>query len=56
MYFLAYEYVQDQAKQRTGSEKIGLLPTILAGGLAGMAYWVVGMPPDVLKSRLQTGI
>lgn len=34
----------------------GLLGTIFAGGSAGIANWVVAMPADVLKSRLQTGI
>lgn len=29
--------------------------TIFAGGMAGIANWLVGMPADVLKSRLQTG-
>lgn len=36
-------------------EKLGILPTILAGGSAGIANWIVGVPPDVLKSRLQSG-
>ncbi|CAD6996903.1 unnamed protein product [Ceratitis capitata] len=31
-----------------------VLSAIVSGGMAGIAYWVVGMPPDVLKSRLQT--
>ncbi|KAL5292243.1 SLC25A20.2 family protein [Megaselia abdita] len=53
MYFLAYEYVQDKVKEKTGAEKMSTLSTILAGGVAGMAYWVIGMPADVLKSRLQ---
>lgn len=26
----------------------------MAGGLAGIANWSVCIPPDVLKSRLQT--
>lgn len=33
-----------------------MLTTIFAGGMAGISNWVIGMPPDVLKSRLQTGI
>lgn len=32
-----------------------LLVTIPAGGMAGILNWVVAMPADVLKSRLQTG-
>ncbi|XP_054742361.1 congested-like trachea protein isoform X1 [Anastrepha obliqua] len=53
-YFLAYEYLQDKIKEQTGSEKISVASTIFAGGVAGISYWVVGMPADVLKSRLQT--
>ena len=30
--------------------------TIFAGGMAGIFFWIVAIPPDVLKSRLQTGI
>ena len=36
--------------------KVGILQTIIAGGFAGIANWIVGMPPDVLKSRLQSGM
>lgn len=53
MYFLTYEYLQ-RLMAKDG-EKLGLVSTILAGGCAGIANWIVGMPPDVLKSRLQTG-
>lgn len=60
MYFMTYEYIQttlspvDEFGKPTG--KISLLSTIFAGGMAGIANWAVGMPADVLKSRLQTGI
>ncbi|KAK9759380.1 carnitine transporter [Basidiobolus ranarum] len=30
------------------------MAVLVAGGLAGMANWAVAIPPDVLKSRLQT--
>lgn len=53
MYFLVYEYVQDKYKEKTGAKSMSSLSTIVAGGLAGMAYWLIGMPADVLKSRLQ---
>uniref|UniRef100_T1GQP4 Congested-like trachea protein n=1 Tax=Megaselia scalaris TaxID=36166 RepID=T1GQP4_MEGSC len=52
-YFLAYEYVQDKVKEKSGSQTLSTLSTIFAGGIAGIAYWVIGMPADVLKSRLQ---
>ena len=29
--------------------------TLFAGGMAGVFNWMVAIPPDVLKSRLQTG-
>lgn len=51
MYFMTYEALQRWMIPEGG--KLSLLSTILAGGLAGIANWVVGIPPDVLKSRLQ---
>lgn len=52
MYFLAYEAVKDYISKHHTPSTLG---TILAGGAAGIAFWAVGMPPDVLKSRFQTG-
>ncbi|XP_076161910.1 carnitine/acylcarnitine carrier protein colt, mitochondrial isoform X2 [Ptiloglossa arizonensis] len=52
MYFMTYEYLKTLMTPEGG--KIGIVNTIIAGGLAGIANWVVGMPPDVLKSRLQS--
>lgn len=54
MYFFVYEYLQDMAKKKAGAEKLGPASAIFAGGMAGMSYWILGMPADVLKSRLQT--
>ena len=34
---------------------LGIGRTIFAGGMAGIFNWIVAIPPDVLKSRLQTG-
>ncbi|XP_065358413.1 congested-like trachea protein [Calliphora vicina] len=53
-YFLVYEYLQEVAKKQSGSDQVSLTATLFAGGSAGIAYWIVGMPADVLKSRLQT--
>lgn len=53
MYFLTYEYLKERFTPEGG--KLSLLATITAGGFAGIANWLVGMPPDILKSRLQTG-
>lgn len=55
MYFLTYEAIKDYITGN-GKDSPSILGTILAGGAAGIANWLVGMPPDVLKSRLQTGI
>ncbi|XP_078034192.1 carnitine/acylcarnitine carrier protein colt, mitochondrial isoform X1 [Augochlora pura] len=52
MYFATYECLKNWLTPEDGS--LGLLPTIFAGGCAGIANWIVGMPPDVLKSRLQS--
>lgn len=55
LYFLTYELVKELAAKELGTEgSFGLIGTIFAGGSAGIANWVVGMPADVLKSRLQT--
>ncbi|XP_059617115.1 congested-like trachea protein [Phlebotomus argentipes] len=55
LYYLTYEYTKDKVEQKMGSEGgVGLLGTIFAGGMAGIANWAIGMPADVLKSRLQT--
>lgn len=35
-------------------EQNDLWPSLVAGGAAGIANWSVGMPADVIKSRLQT--
>lgn len=55
MYFTVYEFVKDQLTP-AGSKKSDLSPLrlLFAGGVAGMANWAVAIPPDVLKSRLQT--
>ena len=29
---------------------------LFAGGMAGIFNWMVALPPDVVKSRLQSGI
>lgn len=57
MYFLTYEVISEMLKPNNEQQSFGqkLLVTIPAGGMAGIANWIVGMPPDVLKSRLQTG-
>lgn len=54
LYFLIYEFLQDTIKKNSGNENVGVFSALFAGGMAGMGYWILGMPADVLKSRLQT--
>ncbi|CAH1154055.1 unnamed protein product [Phaedon cochleariae] len=49
VYFLTYEVMLDFI----GPETSSYFRTILAGGCAGLSICLVGVPPDVLKSRLQ---
>ncbi|CAH0562419.1 unnamed protein product [Brassicogethes aeneus] len=53
MYFLTYEVVKEWFAKGS-KEPPSIFGTICAGGAAGVANWLIGMPPDVLKSRLQT--
>lgn len=55
MYFTVYEFLKDKLTP-AGTSKLDLSPlqVLTAGGVAGMANWAVAIPPDVLKSRLQT--
>lgn len=54
-YFAAYE-VTKKALIPAGSStaELNLGAIIVAGGMAGVAMWAIAIPPDVLKSRLQS--
>jgi len=54
-YFVAYEVAKKKLTP-AGSDpsKLNLGAVVLAGGLAGVAMWSVAIPPDVIKSRLQS--
>jgi len=54
-YFAAYE-VTKKALTPAGASpsELNLGAIILAGGTAGVAMWALAIPPDVLKSRLQS--
>ncbi|KAG8318762.1 hypothetical protein J6590_106196 [Homalodisca vitripennis] len=54
MYFMTYEWIQELLKP-DGATEVSTLSTVFAGGMAGVFNWLIGMPADVLKSRLQTG-
>jgi Mitochondrial carrier protein len=53
VYFMTYEWFR--AALIPDPSHISPLQTMLAGGLAGIANWIIAIPPDVLKSRLQAG-
>ncbi|KAG7369759.1 mitochondrial carrier protein [Nitzschia inconspicua] len=53
-YFGAYEYVKRLSCQLEGREQASTFGTLVAGGCAGVANWIVAIPVDTLKSRLQT--
>ncbi|XP_030387190.1 congested-like trachea protein [Scaptodrosophila lebanonensis] len=53
-YFLVYEYLQDLARERSATGQKSCASTILAGGTAGIVFWSLAMPFDVLKDRLQS--
>jgi len=52
-YFGIYELLKDQLTP-AGSTQMSTGAVLLAGGMAGMANWAVGIPPDTLKTRFQT--
>lgn len=53
-YFGAYEYVKRLSSHLEGREQASTFGTLMAGGCAGVANWIVAIPIDTLKSRLQT--
>ncbi|CDZ98472.1 carnitine acyl carnitine carrier [Phaffia rhodozyma] len=54
-YFVAYELTK-KALTPVGSDpsQLNLGTIILAGGTAGVAMWAIAIPPDTIKSRLQS--
>lgn len=52
---MSYEMMTNEYMRRFDRPTVDLMAAIVAGGMAGIFYWIGGMPPDVLKSRLQTG-
>jgi len=55
-WFGAYEVVKGKISELQGKRKEELSPlaVLFAGGCAGIANWVIAVPPDVVKSRYQT--
>ncbi|EDV99016.1 mitochondrial magnesium exporter 1 [Drosophila grimshawi] len=54
VYFVVYEALQDLARRRSPSGNITATSTIFAGGMAGITFWSIAVPFDLLKSRLQS--
>lgn len=55
VYFMSYEWLQNQLTPEGKSRKdLNAWRTLFAGGMAGVFNWLVAIPPDTLKSRLQT--
>jgi solute carrier family 25 (mitochondrial carnitine/acylcarnitine transporter), member 20/29 len=57
VWFGTYEYIKLLLILLLGHVNASQLPSVailFAGGVAGMVYWVVSMPVDVLKSRFQS--
>lgn len=51
-YFASYELIQ-RALQGEDRTKLSVGSTLFAGGMAGICNWLVAIPMDVVKSRLQ---
>ncbi|THG94952.1 hypothetical protein EW026_g6614 [Hermanssonia centrifuga] len=52
-YFAAYEVTKGMLTE-PGSTDLNLGAVIFAGGMAGVAMWSIAIPPDVIKSRIQS--
>jgi len=53
-YFAAYEgFKKFLTPKGSKPEDLKPIPILIAGGMAGVCNWLVAIPPDVLKSRLQ---
>lgn len=52
-YFAGYEFLKKNGQQFFFTENTTAI-TLLAGGFAGIFYWMIGIPADVVKSKIQT--
>ncbi|KAG9049591.1 carnitine transporter [Tulasnella sp. UAMH 9824] len=54
-YFVAYELAKKALTPKDQpSSQLNLGAIVLAGGTAGIAMWSIAIPPDVIKSRIQS--
>jgi len=54
MYFMFYEGLTAYFMQGKSRSEVSAATTLFCGGMAGVGNWLVALPPDILKSRLQT--
>ena len=52
--FGAYEYLKRTLSADGTGRNLKFYEALFAGGMAGISNWLVSIPADVLKSRLQT--
>lgn len=52
VYFLGYEWMKKNAPPSLQANPS--VKTLAAGGIAGILFWIVAIPADVIKSRIQT--
>jgi solute carrier family 25 carnitine/acylcarnitine transporter 20/29 len=53
-YFGTYELVKRATCEIEGRQKASTFGTLIAGGCAGVANWIIAIPMDTVKSRWQT--
>ncbi|CAG8544400.1 4594_t:CDS:2 [Diversispora eburnea] len=54
-YFWAYEFTKRLLTPPGASpDSLNPLSVLFAGGMAGVAMWTIAIPPDVIKSRIQS--
>jgi len=54
MYFTTYEGLMAYLMEGKSRSEVSPFVALFCGGMAGIANWLVALPPDILKSRLQT--
>lgn len=52
-YFVSYEWLKKNSAQIFNLQNQSAV-TLISGGFAGMCYWLISIPADVVKSRIQT--
>ena len=51
VYFASYAWLCDHLKKENKDKSAGHM--VIAGGIAGMLSWIINIPVDVVKSRIQ---